>query len=99
MPQDPDDHRPADRSVDEDTMTTLPHPPALDQPAPITASPRGRRAMGRPVLFTAMLGLASLMVLALLVVGPGLQIGIAMAVAGAAAALVLLAWVLAGPRL
>lgn len=99
MPQEPDDRRPDDLTLDEDTMTTIPHPPALDRPAPVTTSPRGRRAMGRPLLFAAMLGLASLMVLALLVVGPGLQIGVAMAVAGTVATIVVLAWVLAGPRL
>ena len=75
------------------------HPQTLDPRERTCEARAGRPAMGRPVLFTVMLTLAALVVLALLVVGPALQTGLAVAVAGAAAGLVVLAWVLAGLRL
>ncbi len=62
-------------------------------------SPSAKPAAGRPVLFSLLLALAAVGVLALLVIGPSL--GLPLAIGGAAAliSLVAVTWVLAGPRL
>ena len=61
---------------------------------------RSRKPLGgRPVLFTVMLLVATLGVLGLLVVGPTVPLAAALAAAAGLVALVVLAWVVAGPRL
>lgn len=56
-------------------------------------------AMGRPLLFAVMLVLAAAGMLALLVLGPGMPLLTAVGSAAALMGVVVLAWVVAGPRL
>ena len=65
----------------------------------VTSLHRAKPAVGRPTLFAVLLAVAALGTLLLLVTGP--SIGLPFAIGGAAAliTLVVLAWVIAGPRL
>lgn len=56
-------------------------------------------AVGRPVLFALMLGLAALGVLALLLAGPSIPMPSSVASAAGLMGLVALAWAVAGPRI
>ena len=69
---------------------------------PQATSPRSHSAKppaGRPVLFSLLLALAALGVLALLVTGPSLGIPLAIGSAAALICLVTITWIVAGPRL
>ena len=57
------------------------------------------RGEGRPGVFMALLGVAALMLLGLLIVGPALPMMPAVGLAMIAVTLVVSAWVVAGPRL
>lgn len=72
-------------------MTTIPHP--------ARATVAGKPVQGRPALFVALLALAALGVLMLLIAGPSFPLPIALLAALGAGTLVVLAWVVAGPRL
>lgn len=69
---------------------------------PDSAARRVRRpkpAVGRPVLFSLLLAVAALGVLILLVAGPSITLELAVGGAAALICLVVLTWVVAGPRL
>ncbi len=60
---------------------------------------RGKPAVGHPVLFALLLAIASVGMLLLLVAGPSLALPVAIGSAAALIVLVVLTWVVAGPRL
>ncbi|WP_114855290.1 hypothetical protein [Brachybacterium sp. YJGR34] len=67
--------------------------------APSDRVTSGRPAGGRPVLFTVLLAVAALGVLALLVAGPALAPSLAVVSAAGLISLMGIAWAVAGPRL
>ena len=86
----------------------IPHRTSEEDPLAISTAPGSESALtarsrkplgGRPVLFAAMLLVATLGVLVLLVVGPTAPLPVALVAAAGLVALVALAWVVAGPRL
>lgn len=60
---------------------------------------RGKPAVGRPMLFSILLAVAALGTLLLLVTGPSIGLPLAIGSAAALIVLVVLTWVIAGPRL
>ena len=70
-----------------------------DRGAAATRRISRKPAVGRPVLFAVMLGIAALLLLSVLIVGPALPMPLMIAAAGAAIGLVVLSWTVAGPRL
>ena len=69
---------------------------------PDSAAQRVRRAkpaVGRPVLFSLLLAVAAVGMLILLVAGPSITLELAIGSAAALISLVVLTWIVAGPRL
>lgn len=65
-----------------------------------TEAPRREKpAEGRPLVFALLLILATAVVLVLLILGPTLALPLSAALAVVAVGLVIVAWVVAGPRL
>ncbi|WP_394215523.1 hypothetical protein [Brachybacterium vulturis] len=60
---------------------------------------RAKPAVGRPLLFSLLLSAAALGTLLLLVTGPSIGLPLAVGSAAALIVLVVLAWIVAGPRL
>lgn len=57
-----------------------------------------RRSAGRPALFALMLVLAAIAVFTVLLAGPALPVGTAVALSATALLLVVTGWITAGPR-
>lgn len=71
----------------------------MHSPATGSRPRRSKPAMGHPMVFALLLAVAAAGVLLLLVAGPSIALPLAIGCASALIALVVLTWVVAGPRL